>query len=371
MSVIVTTASNDHRVSRHVLKNHSGGLEVEILNYGARINSIKVKDKNNETLDIAMGFENFEELDNAIKNIDDPYVGAIVGRVAGSIYPSQGIEISDKKCDLYVNKANGASHHGGKVGFDKVVWEARILNQNPPSVEYSYLSKDNEEGYPGNLLVKVSYTVTDKNEIKMSYHANIVKDETSSAHETILNVTNHAYFNLSGFREPDIKSNYMQIFSNKVLKTDSNLIHTGELCSTKDTFEMDTNIPFNIGDKIQPLVDTPLRGFDHVFSIFETKTNDGSTNNHPEKLAAKVWCVSSGICLEVLSDEPGLVFYSGNWISPELKGKGVRYGPHCAFALESQRFNNAFSSKKWKDQVVLKKNQAYTQNTTYKLSLIQ
>ncbi|PVU90810.1 hypothetical protein BB559_004424 [Furculomyces boomerangus] len=368
MSVQSVSISKDDSVNSYILSNSEGSLSVHISQYGARVTHVFVQDRSGKLVDVAMGFDTHDQLLESISEIDDPYIGAIVGRVAGSIFPCDSVKLNGLEYSLNSNKANGASHHGGLVGFDKRIWNAKIINQNPPTVEFSYLSKHGEEGYPGNLLVSVIYSVSNNNEINIKYEAHLVQDGEHDVDETIMNITNHTYFNLSGFKETTIRDHFLKIYSEKYLGVSQNLVHNGTLLHVNDS-PLDFTVARKIGERIDEFDKSSLRGYDHVYVIQPTKNNN-LDSEYPIKKAAKVWCESTGICLEILSDEPGLVLYTGNWISPKLEGKGTKYQNYCAFALESQRFNNSINIPEWKEQVLLKKDQKYSQNTTFRFSLV-
>ena len=303
---------------RSTLTNRRGA-EVKITNYGGIITSLKVPDRKGNRDDIVLGFDN---LDAYLKG--SPYFGAIIGRYANRIAKGR-FTLNGHQYTLAVN--NGENHlHGGIKGFDKVVWTARPLKvPNGAALRLTYLSKDAEEGYPGNLSVRVIYTLTNANELKIEYWATTDKD-------TVINLTSHSYFNLAGQGIGDILNHQLLINARRFTPTDAGSIPTGELKGVKGT-PFDFTSAFRIGERIND-DDQQLKfgkGYDHNFVL------NGRMGTLRQ--AAVVYEPASGRLMEIWTTEPGIQFYSGNFLDGTLTGKdGKVYQPRYGFCLETQHF---------------------------------
>jgi aldose 1-epimerase len=336
--------SDGKQVDIYTLKN-TKGVEARIMTYGGIVVSLKVPDKNGKFDDVVLGYD---ALDGYLKN-NGPYLGAIIGRYANRI--AQGrFSLNGKEYTLVKN--NGENHlHGGLKGFDKVVWTGRgRADKNGAMVELTYLSRDGEEGYPGNLTARVVYTLTEADELKIVYSATTDKD-------TIVNLTHHSYFNLAG--AGDILGHQMQINADRFTPTDSGAIPTGELKSVKGT-PFDFTVPTAIGARIEQ-ADEQLKfgnGYDHNFVLNKTGNSLG--------LAATVYERASGRVMEVYTTEPGMQFYTGNYLDGTITGKnGKVYQRRFGFCLEAQRFPDS-PNKPAFPSAALKPGQKYTQTTVYK-----
>jgi aldose 1-epimerase len=311
-----TTAGES--VDIYTLTNQSG-MEARITNYGGILVSLKTPDRKGTQADIVLGLNS---LNDYLKG--HPYFGAIVGRYANRIARGR-FTLNGTEYKLAVN--NGENHlHGGITGFDKAVWTARsLLMKNAVSLSLSYLSKDGEEGYPGNLQVRVTYTLTNNNELKIDYLATTDKD-------TVINLTEHSYFNLAGEGNGDILGHLLQINANRFTPTDAGSIPTGELRSVSGT-PLDFTTSTAIGARIsQP--DQQLQfgnGYDQNFII--------NGRNGELRQAAIVYEPTSGRTIEVWTTEPGVQFYTGNYLDGTLMGKsGKTYGKRSGFCLETEHF---------------------------------
>ena len=300
---------------------NDAGMKVRITNYGAIITSILVPDRDGKIGDVALGYDHVEDYINAV---DKPYFGAIVGRYGNRIAKGK-FSVDGTEYTLAVN--NGENHlHGGIIGFDKVVWDARTIDGSDWSgVELTYRAKDGEEGYPGNLDVKVIYKLRSDNSLSIDYHA-------SSDKATPVNVTQHTYFNLRGEGQGDILGHEMMINAKQFTPVDSTLIPTGELRNVAGTpFDFTAAKP--IGRDIG-IDNEQLRfggGYDHNWVL--DKGDGGMT------LAARVHEPTTGRVLEVLTTEPGVQFYCGNFLDGRLKGKaGLPYVHRGGFCLETQHY---------------------------------
>lgn len=341
MEIIKTSFGkvSDKEVFLYTLKNNAG-MEVRITNYGGIVTHIFVPDKNGKPGDVVLGFDS---LDGYLQ--DPPYFGALVGRYANRIANGK-FSIDGKEYKLATN--NGPNHlHGGLKGFDKVVWDSQEI-KNPSSVglKLNYLSKDMEEGYPGNLDVTVEYILTNNNELKIKYNASTDK-------KTIVNLTNHSYFNLAGVNSEDILSHDLIIYGNRFTPVDKTLIPTGELSPVKGT-AMDFTSAHKIGKRISSVEG----GYDHNWVL-----NDSSGK---VSLAARVFEETSGRVLEVLTDQPGVQFYSGNFLDSTITGKNnTVYIKHSGFCLETQHFPDSPNQPNF-PSTLLSPGEKYEYNTIYR-----
>lgn len=332
-------------VELFTLKN-AKGTEVAITNYGGIVVSIKTADRAGNFADIALGHDS---LDGYLK--PHPYFGAIIGRygnrIGNAVFKLNGVEYKLAKND-------GANTlHGGVKGFDKVVWYARQTKvEGAPALELAYVSKDGEEGYPGTLTTTVIYSLNDNNELRIDYSATTDKD-------TVVNLTNHSYFNLAGQGEGDILGHVMMINASRFTPVDSGLIPTGELKPVEGT-PFDFRTPTPIGARIEN-ADEQLklgRGYDHNFVL------DGEAGTL--RLAARVTEPKSGRTLEVLTTEPGIQFYTGNFLDGSITGKGGKvYGRRYGFCLETQHFPDSPNKPEF-PSTVLKPGGRYASTTIYR-----
>lgn len=326
------------------------GCEMKITNYGCIVVSLKVPDKDGMMGDVVLGYETLGEY---IEN--NPYFGAVVGRygnrIGGAKFTLDGVE--------YQLAANdGENHlHGGLKGFDKVLWKGEeISSREGPAVRFSYLSRDGEEGYPGNLTVEIRYTLTHDNELKIDYLATTDK-------KTVLNLTHHSYFNLAGAGNGDILGHEMIINADQFIPTRLGLIPTGELVSVKGT-PFDFNTPTTIGSRIDQ-DDEQLRtggGYDHCWVL--NKSGENSL-----ELGVRVYEPNSGRVMELHTTEPGVQFYSGNFLDGSNVGKGGKvYEYRSAIVLEAQHFPDSPNQPQF-PTVVLEPGEEYRKTTIYKFSV--
>jgi aldose 1-epimerase len=324
------------------------GMEIRATNYGGIVVSLRVPDKKGNLEDIALGFDDLKGYLTS-----SPYFGTIIGRygnrIANGKFTLEGREYT-------LAKNNGPnSIHGGLKGFDKVVWHAEpFQNDAGVGIILTYTSKDGEEGYPGNLKTKVTYTLTDKNEWIIDYDA-----ATDKA--TPVNLTQHTYFNLAGEGKGDVLAHTLKLNTSRFAPVDQNLIPTGELRPVKGT-PMDFTQPTPIGARIDADYEQ-LRfghGYDHNF-VLDGKGSDSV-------LAARVKEPTSGRVLEVYTTEPGLQFYSGNFLDGTITGKqGHIYKQRYAFCLETQHFPDSPNHPDF-PTTILKPGQKYQSRTIYKMS---
>jgi aldose 1-epimerase len=337
-------------VDLYTLTNASG-MEVAITNYGGTVVSIKAPDRDGKFADVVLGFDNF---DGYLSNT--PFFGVIVGRYGNRIAKAR-FTLDGHEYHLAAND-NGNSLHGGLKGFDKRVWKARdVSTKDIPAIELTYLSKDGEEGYPGNLSATVTYSLTSKNELKIDYAATTDKP-------TVLNLTNHSYFNLAGQGQGNALSHLVTIHADRFTPVDATLIPTGELKSVAGT-PLDFRKPTRIGDRIDANDEQIKfgRGYDHNFVL--NRKDAGLI------LAARVTEPSSGRVLEVLTTQPGLQFYTGNFLDGTVHGKAGKAYPHrSAFCMETQHFPDSPNHPEF-PTTVLKPGDHFRSTTVFRFSAVK
>ncbi len=338
---------NGKQVDLFTLKNSEGAV-VMVTNYGARIVSIQMPDKNGEFADVTLGYNSIDEY-----LTDSYFFGCVAGRYANRIAKGQ-FEIDGQKYQAELNEGENMLH-GGKIGFDKLVWDAKQDSTN--KLTLTLLSPDGDQGFPGNLNVKVVYTLTDDNEVVMDYEA--TTDKT-----TVVNLTNHAYFNLKGEGNETILDHEMQIFASNTTPVATDLIPTGEITSVEGT-PLDFRSPKKIGKDIN--VETEQmkngNGYDHNW-VLDKKEGELS-------LALRLSEETSGRVLELYTTEPGVQFYSGNFIDGTVAGKaGDIYKYRSGLAIEPQHFPDSPNHDNFPG-TVLKPGETYTQKSVLKFSVMK
>ncbi len=336
---IFGTTPDGRKVKLYTLTNNSG-LKVQIISYGATVVSIEVPDRNGKFDDVVLGYDTLEEY---VKG--NAYFGATIGRYANRIAKGR-FTLNSVEYKLATN--NGENHlHGGNKGFDKVIWKGEPFKQkNRVGVKFTYLSKDGEEGYPGNLTCSVVYTLNDRNELKIGYEA--VTDKP-----TPINLTNHTYFNLAGQGNGDILSHELMINADRFTPVNEELIPTGEIKSVKDT-PMDFTHPMTIGSRINQVKGG---GYDHNYVL---NSGGGSL-----ALAARVYEPTTGRILEVYTTQPGIQFYTGNFLDGVSGKHGKIYYKHYGFTLETQHFPDSPNEPNF-PSTILKAGERYKELTVYK-----
>lgn len=335
-------------IDRYTLRNKNG-LEVSVINYGGIITSLLTPDKNSVLEDIVLGFDSLSDYE-----AENPFFGALIGRFGNRIAKGQ-FTLDGTRYTLAQN--DGENHlHGGEKGFDKVIW---VIEGYPSSegkaVKLTYLSKDMEEGYPGNLQAEVIYTLTDDDELKIDYKATTDK-------KTIINLTQHSYFNLSGNTKRDILDHSLTLHADQFLPVDKTLIPTGTLMDVSGT-PFDFNEATSIGSRINN-DDQQLKfglGYDHCWVL----------NNQQDTLhkAATLYDAVSGRQLDVFTTEPSIQFYSGNFLDGSLTGKNKRIYTHrTGLCLETQHFPDSPNQPSF-PSVELNPGEVYTSHTVFKFSV--
>lgn len=317
-------------------------MQVDILNFGGIITSIKVPDKKGIIEDVVLGFDSPEEYLQV-----HPYFGALIGRYGNRIAKGK-FKLDGKTYTLAIN--NGPNHlHGGLKGLDKKFWNVEEL-KHKNSLLFSYLSIDGEEGYPGTLSIEVTYTLNDNNEVKIDYLATTDK-------ATPVNLTNHSYFNLSGNNRNSILDHEIMIIADQYTVVDKDLTPTGQLKYVKGS-EMDFTTPKKIGVDILKVKEGG--GYDHNYVLRDW---DGSL-----RPAATLYEASSGRLMEVLTTEPGLQFYSGNFLDGSLTGKSKDvYQKHDGLCLETQHYPDSPNHENF-PSTILRPGQIYKSTTIYRFT---
>ncbi|MDF7826785.1 galactose mutarotase [Pontiellaceae bacterium B12227] len=332
----------------YTLKNKAGAT-VKLTNYGARITSVVVPDRDGKLADVVLGYDEVDDYINASKR---PYFGATLGRSAGRISKGR-FTIDGREYTLATN--NGGNHlHGGMVGFDKVVWDAEIAG--PHAVKMSHLSPDGEEGYPGNLQVTVIFTLTNANELRIDYHA--VTDQT-----TLVNLSNHSYFNLKGEGMGDILEHELTILAKQIVPLTDNKVPSGQLLPVSGTpFDFTAVKP--IGRDIEARHEQLVlgKGYDHHFVFDEQSASE------PLRLA-EVYEPVSGRVLEVRTTAPGMQLYTANFLDGSLTGKsGKPYVKWGALCLETQGYPDSVNHEAFPNSI-LSPGEVYESTTVYKFSV--
>lgn len=340
-----TSTKNEKNSHLFVLKN-SRGMQVALSDYGARIVSILVPDNKGNLIDVALGFGSIHQYDKA----DEQYHGATVGRFANRIANGQ-FKLHDKVFTLPKNNGNNCLH-GGDEGFHSKIWDRRVCQQD--YVEFYYVSKDGEEGFPGNLNVSVTYTLTNENEIIIKYRAD-------SDQDTVINLTNHTYFNLNGEGSGDILTHQLKINADHYLAVDANQVPIAlvPVEGTAFDFRSSKSIAQDIAANEEQLI--LAKGYDHCF-----------VNNNPiSQACASVYAPKSGIRMDVFSTEPGVQLYTANWMTGNDIGKsGSKYLPYSGFCLETQHFPDSPNQVDF-PSTLLKAHEEFHSETHYKFTIVK
>jgi len=336
-------------VKEYILINQNG-MEIRIINYGGIVTYLTAKDKNGIYEDVVLGFDQAEKYWTEPYASNCCYLGAIVGRYGNRIAKGE-FELNDTSYSLATN--NGPNHlHGGLVGFDKVVWESESFKKEKScGVKLRYLSKDGEEGYPGNFSIEVVYSLTDQDELRIDYTGSI--DQACP-----VNVTHHGYFNLTGGSNSNILDHELVIHADRYTVVDETLIPTGELRQVAKT-PMDFNKAHKIGERIAEVEG----GYDHNYVL--------SDDVLPLRKVIRVKEPASGRIMDVLTTEPGVQFYSGNFLNGILMGKNnVAYNKHWGFCLETQHYPDSPNQDDF-PSTTLNPGETYSHTTIYQFKAEQ
>ncbi|MGI8599550.1 MAG: aldose epimerase family protein [Chitinophagaceae bacterium] len=342
------TTINGKKTAMFVLKN-ANGMTAVFTNYGGRLASLYVPDKHGNMTDVVVGFNSVA----GFANSTEPYFGATIGRYGNRIAKGK-FTLENQQYTLAIN--NPPNHlHGGNKGFQYVVWDANQLNDSTLEIRYS--SPDGEEGYPGNLYVKVVYALSANNELQMDYEATTDK-------KTVVNLTNHAFFNLNGEGSGTINNHILQINAQQYTPVDSTLIPTGKLESVEGT-PFDFRAPTAIGSRLDTTANAQLKygkGYDHNYVLGNSRSSD-------LKHAATVIGDQSGIVMQIYTQEPGLQFYGGNFMQSKNTFKGgAKDDFRTAFCLETQHFPDAPNQPNFAS-TVLNPGETYKTKSFYKFSV--
>lgn len=333
-------------VQMYVLSNNKGA-EATVINYGGKIVSLSVPDKNGKLTDIVLGHNNLTEYLSS----EEPYFGAVCGRTGNRIAKGQ-FTLDGVTYKLAIN--NGPNNlHGGLKGFNAVVWDAKQIDNQ--TLELRYLAKDGEEGFPGNLSVKMIYTLTDNNEFSIDYEA--TTDKT-----TILNLTNHSYFNLSGEGDPSINDHILVMHASNYLPTDDTAIPYGKPETVKGT-PFDFTTPHAIGERIEADFEQLHfgKGYDHTM-ILDKKEGECA-------LAIECYSPKTGIQMNISTSEPGVQIYTGNWMTGNFEGKhGHRYPMRAAVCFETQHFPDSVNRPEY-PSVILRPGEIFKSKTIHAFSV--
>ncbi len=325
---------------------NTNGMVAKVITYGAILTELHVPDRAGKLADVVLGFPALPQYEGP-----HPYFGATIGRVGNRIARGR-FTLNGKEYTLATN--NGPNHlHGGVKGFDKRVWKAQTVPvTGGAAVKFTYVSPDGEEGYPGTLTASVTYTLTNRNELKLDYVA-------TTDQPTPVNLTHHSYFNLAGEGVGDIKGHELTLLADRFTPVDGGLIPTGEIAPVKGTV-MDFTRATPIGARIEQVPGTAPAGYDHNFVL--------NSGGGVLALAATVREPDSGRIMEVLTTEPGLQFYSGNFLDGTIKGKsGVAYQKHTGFCLETQHFPDSVNRPNF-PPTILQPDKTYKTSTVYRFS---
>ena len=340
------SAVNGDSTDLYVLKN-ANGVEVTLTNYGGRIVSVMVPDREGKLQDVVLGFDNVDDYINVNNNF-----GATIGRYGNRIAHGK-ITVEGVAYELPQNNF-GHTLHGGPEGFDKKVFQA--VQPDSQTVMFTYLSKDGEANFPGNLDVKVTMTLTDDNAIDLQYEATTDK-------ETVVNLTNHSYFNLSGDGNNTILGDLLTINADAFTPVDDTFMTTGEIAPVEGT-PMDFRTPTAIGERIDNYDYEQLKngdGYDHNWVL--------NTGGDVTQVAATVYSPETGIQLDVYTNEPGVQVYTGNFLDGTVTGKnGAVYAKRTAICLETQKYPDSPNKSDWPSPY-LKPGEKYTSRCIYKFSV--
>ncbi|KAI8335573.1 aldose 1-epimerase [Chlamydoabsidia padenii] len=370
MPVSNITISENPKVEQYTLINDNKTLAVMILNYGATISHILTPDKTGQVRDVVLGFDDYK----SYQSPHNRYFGAVVGRFANRIGLGK-FQLNDSDYQLDINNGPNALH-GGLKGFDKQLWQTEVISQQPACLRLTLVSPHGDQGYPGTLTTRVTYTLGNDDTLTIDYHATLGENDTQA---TIVNLTNHSYFNLAGVSlNPTVLDTKITMSDNVLgfLELNDTGVPTGRELSWTDMPCMDftgNNAGTSIGARLDQLPKT--KGYDHPY-VLDHDLSTTDTSNRPLQQAVTAYCPSTGIQLTFSTTEPAFQFYTGNWIqSGHLTAKNsqdrVPFGSHAGFCLESSRFPDAPNKPDWRPSVVLQPKGIYASKTVFAFKALQ
>jgi aldose 1-epimerase len=326
---------------------NANGLTFKLITRGATVVEMNVPDKNGKLANVTLGFDDVA----GYESDRNQYFGTVVGRVANRIAKGE-FTLEGKKYRVAVNNGPNALHGGTKRSLDKVVWKAEPIKvDHGQAVRFTYTSPDGEEGYPGNLKIAVVYTLNDKNELRIDYSA-------TTDQETPVNLSNHSYFNLAGAGAPTVLDHEVQINADKYTPVDDTLIPTGKIEPVQGT-PLDFTKMTRIGARIDKLIDTPTKGYDHNYVL---RNQEGKL-----AVAAKLRDPASGRVLTVSTTEPGVQFYTGNFLSGQKGKDGKTYNQRSACCLETQHYPDSVNHPNF-PSMILRPGQTYRHTCVFAFS---
>lgn len=347
------TTINNKPVKLYTLSNNNG-MEVCITNFGGRIVSLVVPDKNGKQTDVVLGYDNIAQYADSVNSPSD--FGAAIGRYANRINKGK-LNIDGKDIQLPINNY-GHCLHGGPSGWQYQVYDAKQLNDT--TLQLTILSKDGDNNFPGNVKASVTYTLKGNNSLDIAYRATTDK-------ETVINMTNHSYFNLNGDPSKDVENCILYINADKYTPSDSTFMTTGEIAKVDNT-PMDFRKPTAIGRNVNNFSFDQIKnamGIDHNWCLNTYKNGKGDDT----KVAASLYSPKTGIMLEVYTNEPGIQVYTGNFLNGKVKGKkGIAYNKHASCCLETQKYPDTPNKKDW-PTANLKPGEEYYSHCVFKFSI--
>jgi len=347
------TTINNKPVKLYTLSNNNG-MEVCITNFGGRIVSLVVPDKNGKQTDVVLGYDNIAQYADSVNSPSD--FGAAIGRYANRINKGK-LNIDGKDIQLPINNY-GHCLHGGPSGWQYQVYDAKQLNDT--TLQLTILSKDGDNNFPGNVKASVTYTLKSNNSLDIAYRATTDK-------ETVINMTNHSYFNLNGNPSKDVENCILYINADKYTPSDSTFMTTGEIAKVDNT-PMDFRKPTAIGKNVNNFSFDQIKnamGIDHNWCLNTYKNGKGDDT----KVAASLYSPKTGIMLEVYTNEPGIQVYTGNFLNGKVKGKkDIAYNKHASCCLETQKYPDTPNKKDW-PTANLKPGEEYYSHCVFKFSI--
>lgn len=349
----------DGQQVRYYTMHSNAGAHVRLSTLGAALIGVDVPDRDGEFADVVFGFDNA----SGYESDANQYFGVTTGRYANRIANGK-FSLNGKEYQLAINNEPNHLHGGGERALSKVVWKAKRFEYPTfRGVKFWYTSPDGEEGYPGRLKITVVYTFNDLNELRIDYTAELLDDPKTDENEakpTVLNLTNHAYFNLAGQGSPTINDHMLTINADRYTPVDENLIPTGELASVEGT-PLDFREAKRIGDRVDQLTDTPALGYDHNFVL--NRESRGILT-----MAARLADPGSGRVVTVYTDQPGIQFYGGNFLNGQTGKAGKTYAHRSGCCLETQHFPDS-PNRPGFPGVVLLPGETYTHTCIYAFSV--